>query len=101
MYKYLMLNALFVAFAALAGWYLRRFVHWKIELRVLAVVLLLTAIFDTLLIHIGIFAYRPEYILGIYIGKAPVEDFAYPLVAALVVPALWRKLKVHDAKPKV
>jgi lycopene cyclase domain-containing protein len=100
MHRYLLLNAAFVLLAGIVCWYLRRHIRWSADLRVLAVMLALTAIFDTLWIHIGIFAYRPEYILGVFIGKAPVEDFAYSLVAAMLIPLLWRKLKADHEKPQ-
>ena len=55
----------------------------------LLVLLVLTAIFDSLIVSSGIVAYNPENILGIYIGKAPVEDFFYAIVAAILGPLLW------------
>ena len=53
--------------------------------------LLLTAVFDSLIVGQGIVAYDEARILGIYIGKAPVEDFAYALVAAVAAPYLWNR----------
>src|SRR5699024_367998 len=32
-------------------------------------------------------------ISGVRIGKAPVEDFAYPLAGAMLLPALWQLLQ--------
>lgn len=58
----------------------------------LAVVLVLTAVFDNLLILAGIVAYDPERILGVFIGVAPVEDFAYTVAAVVGLPAVWRLL---------
>jgi hypothetical protein len=28
--------------------------------------------------------------LGIYVGVVPIEDFAYTVVAVLLVPAIWK-----------
>ena len=58
----------------------------------LAVLLVLTAVFDSVIVGTGIVAYDPARILGLRIGAAPVEDFAYPVVAALALPALWALL---------
>ena len=49
----------------------------------------LTAVFDTLIIANGIVAYDDGQRLGVAIGLAPVEDFAYPLAGVLLVPAIW------------
>jgi hypothetical protein len=34
-------------------------------------------------------AYDPAKILGIMVGFAPVEDFAYAIVAIVLVPVIW------------
>lgn len=57
-----------------------------------AVLLLLTAVFDNLMITAGLFGYNPDRISGAFLGLAPLEDFAYPLAAALLLPALWELL---------
>ncbi|EMY32650.1 lycopene cyclase domain-containing protein [Arthrobacter crystallopoietes BAB-32] len=57
-----------------------------------AVLCLLTAVFDNLMIASGLFAYRDAQISGWRIGLAPLEDFAYVLAAALLLPALWTLL---------
>ncbi len=58
-------------------------------LYVLLILIVLSAIFDSLLVYSGIVAYSPQHILGIYIAKAPVEDFLYAVVAAVLGPLLW------------
>lgn len=55
----------------------------------LAVLLVLTAVFDNVMIGSGLFDYNSQALLGIRVGLAPLEDFSYPFCAALVVPALW------------
>lgn len=50
--------------------------------------MLLTAVFDNAMIAAELFSYPSEHLLGIFIGRAPVEDFAYPLCAAFLVPAI-------------
>jgi len=64
----------------------------------LAAVLILTAVFDNIMIGVGLVAYEPALISGIFVGIAPVEDFAYPVAAALLLPALWSFLG-GDGRP--
>ncbi|MFC7789229.1 lycopene cyclase domain-containing protein [Microbacterium sp. MAHUQ-60] len=59
------------------------------------IVLALTAVFDNVMIAAGLFAYSDAHISGIRIGAAPVEDFAYPLAAVILLPALWSRLGRH------
>ena len=54
--------------------------------------LLLTAIFDNLIVMAGIVTYNQESILGIKLGAAPIEDFFYSLAAVPLVASLWRIL---------
>ncbi len=53
-----------------------------------AVLVALTAVFDNLMIAAGLFTYPEELISGVRIGLAPIEDFAYPVCAAFLVPAV-------------
>ncbi|MGP5124203.1 lycopene cyclase domain-containing protein [Glutamicibacter ardleyensis] len=55
----------------------------------LGIMLVLTAIFDNLMITVGLFDYGQQTLLGLYVGRAPIEDFLYPLAAVLLMPALW------------
>jgi lycopene cyclase domain-containing protein len=55
----------------------------------LVALLLLTAVFDNVIVGTGIVAYDPARILGIRLGVAPIEDLSYTVVAALALPALW------------
>lgn len=55
----------------------------------LGIMLVLTAIFDNLMIAVGLFDYGQQTLLGLYVGRAPIEDFLYPLAAVLLMPALW------------
>lgn len=56
-----------------------------------AVVLLvaLTAVFDNVMIASGLFDYGGHTLNSMMVGLAPIEDFAYPLAAALLLPGLW------------
>jgi len=52
------------------------------------VLVVLTAVFDNMMIAAGLFTYPEHLISGIRVGLAPVEDFAYPVCAAFLVPAV-------------
>lgn len=54
-----------------------------------AVLFVLTAIFDNLMIAVGLMTYAAGRISGASIGLAPIEDFAYPLAAVMLLPSLW------------
>ncbi|AZA10529.1 lycopene cyclase domain-containing protein [Corynebacterium gerontici] len=55
-----------------------------------ATLLLLTAVFDNLMIAAGLVGYGESQRLGLSIGLAPIEDFFYALAVALIVPAVRR-----------
>lgn len=104
--SYLALNAPFVAAALvvlIAAVVLRRIPVGRVcgEVLFTAVVLCtLTAVFDSLMIHAGLFEYAEHALIGIRIGLAPLEDFAYPLVAALLLPGLRWLLMPAPAEPQ-
>lgn len=52
-------------------------------------VMILTTVFDNVMISAGLMTYAPTEIFGAFIGLAPVEDFAYPLAALILLPSLW------------
>lgn len=58
-----------------------------------AALVLLTAVFDSLMIAADLFHYAPEMLVGVHIGLAPIEDFSYPLAGAVLLPCLWALLR--------
>ncbi|ROS76543.1 lycopene cyclase domain-containing protein [Cellulomonas sp. PhB143] len=58
-----------------------------------AVMVALTLVFDTVMIAAGLYTYAPDKILGVRLWGAPLEDFAYPVAAVLLVPATWTVLE--------
>jgi lycopene cyclase domain-containing protein len=58
-----------------------------------------TAVFDSVIVGTGIVGYDRALILGVRIGAAPVEDFAYPIAAGLALPALWHVLGRRGSRP--
>lgn len=96
---YLALNAVFLAAVlAVAAMALvvakrstgQRAASWlrAVGLTLLALVVA-TAIFDNVMIAVGLVDYDPGAISGIFLALAPVEDFAYALAAAVLLPSLW------------
>ena len=86
---YLLLSATVMALVAIYAFLMR---HWWVTKPLVgtaAVMLTLTAIFDNVIIGTGIVAYDPEMISGIKIGVAPIEDFAYTVLAIVLVPSLF------------
>jgi lycopene cyclase domain-containing protein len=91
---YALLGAVFVGaaglLAAVAGRRVSRPGRWWAAVLVTAAVLtVLTGLFDNLMIAADLFRYPSAALLGPRVVLAPVEDFAWPLVAALALPALW------------
>lgn len=99
MVSYLVLNVSFLAVVVIAL-RLFRVLKWsRIATLTLLVLLILTAIFDSLLVSSGIVAYDQSKILGVTIGAAPIEDLLYSLLAVIVVPTIWIKFgRKHDRK---
>ncbi|MFT4285734.1 MAG: lycopene cyclase domain-containing protein [Protaetiibacter sp.] len=57
-----------------------------------AVLVVLTLVFDNLMIAVGLYGYPPGQLSGIRIGLAPLEDLSYPIAAALALPAIRHAL---------
>ena len=82
---YLGLNAIFLGAVILIGLSMRNQLPWRAIFLSTGVLVIATAIFDNLIVGSGIVAYDENLILGIKIGYAPIEDFAYSLAAPLVI----------------
>ena len=62
---------------------------WRTTALTMAAILVLTAIFDNLMIASGLVGYSDTQRLGLHLGLVPVEDFFYSVVVVLIVTALW------------
>ena len=89
MLTYFVLNLLFIIIAWLALGHRRAGRSRRQIWIALAHILVMTAFFDSLIIAAGIVTYDVTKISGIMIWLAPVEDFAYAVVAVIFVPLLW------------
>lgn len=93
--SYWALNLLFLAAVGLlaaSALVARRGPAWRAVGVVLVVVLVLTAVFDNVMILAGLVGYDSELISGVFLGVAPVEDFAYAVAAVVLLPTLWTLL---------
>lgn len=100
---YPLLSGGFLAIAVLAGvLFARRSggrLSWAAVGLAAAGLLVLTAVFDSLMIAAGLFSYEADLISGLLVGLAPVEDFAYPLAMAAALPPLWALLTTPGGVP--
>ncbi len=90
--SYLLMNLLFtvaicVPVALLVGFKLRTF--WLTVGLAQLPMLLATAVFNHLIVSSGIVDYNESFLVGIRIGAAPIEDFAYAISATILLPCLW------------
>lgn len=97
---YWMLNLPFLAVAAVVGVaavLARRSPSWRGVGLAAIVVLILTAVFDNVLVGTGIVGYDPALISGAKVGVAPLEDFAYAIAGLVLLPSLWSLLTPRKA----
>ena len=87
-----LLSAVFVGIAAVVAaltWRMAPRGHLAAMLITAAVLAVLTAVFDTVMIATGLFAYSDAHLSGPRVGLAPIEDFAYPIAGVLLLAGLW------------
>jgi lycopene cyclase domain-containing protein len=54
------------------------------------VLIVLTIVFDNVMIAAGLFTYADAHISGLRIGLVPLEDLSYPLALAIALPGVWQ-----------
>lgn len=62
---------------------------WLLTAGTIAVLLVLTIVFDTVMVAVDLFRYDHSLLSGWMIGIVPVEDLAWPVAAGLLLPSLW------------
>ncbi|MBF4614015.1 lycopene cyclase domain-containing protein [Curtobacterium sp. VKM Ac-1376] len=62
--------------------------------------LVMTIVFDNVIVSLRIVAYDPALISGAKIGAIPVEDLAYAMAAIVLLPSLWVLLDRTDARDR-
>jgi lycopene cyclase domain-containing protein len=93
--NYALLDVIFltvIAVLVLAGFAVKQTPGWPAVALAAAVLLVATVVFDNIMISIGLVAYNPDRIAGVFLGVAPIEDFAYTIAAVVGLPALWALL---------
>jgi len=100
---YWALNAFFlaaVAIVALIALFTRRRPRWLAVLVGGGILLIFTAVFDNVMIGIGLVGYARQLISGVFIGIAPIEDFAYAVAAAVLLPSIWALLPARRTRER-
>jgi lycopene cyclase domain-containing protein len=92
--NYFLLNCIFLAAVLLLALPVMAQIKWRAIAYATAALLAITAIFDNVIIGLGIVAYDPALISGIKVGLAPIEDFAYSLAAPLLITVILEYTKV-------
>jgi lycopene cyclase domain-containing protein len=96
--SYAVLNAYFLVPLVLLMIAFRWLIRWRRLCFTVAALLVLTAIFDNFIIASGIVDYDENLLSGVYIGFAPIEDFAYSVMAAVLIPMTWWWLGSREKK---
>lgn len=79
--------------AALVSWRRRLGAAWWATTGLtIAALVVLTVVFDSLMIGMDLFRYDDEQLVGWFIGLAPIEDLAWPIAAGLLLPSLGELL---------
>ena len=61
--------------------------------------LVMTGVFNNVIVGLGIVAYDPALVLGARVGLFPVEDLAYSIGAVLLLPSCWVLLERPGTRP--
>lgn len=77
--------AVVIAFLVVTIVLVRGRMPWSTMGITLLVTLALTAVFDNVIIGVGLVAYDEALISGVKIGIAPIEDFAYTVSVVVIV----------------
>lgn len=100
---YWSLNAIFlaaVAVVAAIAIFTRRAPSWRAVGLSAIVVLIMTVVFDNVLVGLGIVGYTPDRISGVLIGVAPLEDLSYAVAALVLLPCLWTLLGARSRQAR-
>jgi len=87
--NYLALNVVFMLIAFVILNVIVRKSPWKLIGWTLLTMVLVTLIFDNVIVALGIVDYDTNKISGLVLGLVPIEDFAYTIVSVLAVSSIW------------
>ena len=86
---YPLLTLIVLGIFAVYALLMRRWINLKALIPATVFMLLMTLVFDNLIIGSGIVDYDYSKSSGIRLSLAPIEEFAYTLVALVLVPSLF------------
>lgn len=73
---------------------------WWLSVAVaMAALVVLTVVFDSLMVSVDLFRYDQSRTLGVDVLLAPLEDLTWPIASALLLPSLWRLARRDRSKP--
>ncbi|MDQ0375039.1 lycopene cyclase domain-containing protein [Cellulomonas humilata] len=94
----IVLNVIVLAVLAAVSWRVLRGMRGMPLVWTVLHLCVLTAVFDTIMIDVGLYVFDPDKILGRYIWGAPLEDFAYAIAASIGIPVLWVALGRRESR---
>ncbi|EAR26018.1 lycopene e-cyclase isoprenoid transferase B [marine actinobacterium PHSC20C1] len=97
---YWLLNSVFLALVVVlvaTALVLHRAPRWRAIAATAGILIVMTAIFDNVMISVGLVGYSADAISGAFVGVAPLEDFAYAIAAVVALPCLWTLLGSRSA----
>ena len=90
-FTYLALNLVFMLVAFVSLIFISRKNPWRAIGFTMIWMILMTLVFDNVIIALGIVGYDENKISGLLLGLAPIEDFSYTVVSVFAVGILWHK----------
>jgi len=87
--NYLALNVVFMLMAFVILNVIVRKSPWMLIGWTLLAMVLVTLVFDNVIVAMGIVDYDLKKISGVLLGLVPIEDFAYTIVSVLAVSSIW------------
>ncbi len=57
--------------------------------------IVLTAVFDSIMIAGDLFRFDESALTGLHVGLAPIEDFAWPIAATVLIPSTLLLLRTR------
>ncbi len=96
MLTYTSINLVFMATSAVLVYLLKPKLNLKALIITFGILGACMLVFNTYLTALPIVRYNSERILGIHIGTMPVEDFCYLVVATILTPSLYARLRTKE-----
>ncbi|MGN6274279.1 MAG: lycopene cyclase domain-containing protein [Protaetiibacter sp.] len=74
-------------------------IPWRPSVLAGIALIVLTIVFDNVMIAAGLFTYADAHISGVRIGLVPIEDLSYPLALVIALPGVWQLLRPRLENP--